>query len=566
MWEMRLRTNVYERWILVGLLIGVVSGLSGVVLSLLIKEFSLRLFYPVTGIDLYSASRGGKLLLIPPLMILGGLASGLLTSRFAPEAEGHGTDSVIESFHRKGAKIRGRVPIVKIIASTFILGTGGSAGKEGPIALTGAGFASVLSEKLRLTLPERRLMVLSGMAGGLSAVFKAPLGSMIFALEVPYKRDVELEAIVPIAISSVTAYAIAVYIEGVQRLFTIHLPHIVSLYYLPHFALLGIILGLLARFYVRVFYGIRDLFSRLSAPAYLKPAVGAAIASMVAIVFPQAMGQGYPWLQQAIYGKLGLEILLLGAFAKILTTSFSVASGGSGGVYAPTITIGGFIGGALGILVTHDPQVVAAFTIVGMISFLAGAGKVPLAAIVMVSEMTGGYQLIVHALAAVSLSYLVSGQETIYEKQVDTRAESPYFLSEISSKLLTQIKVKEIMTSRVVTVGPDESLRKVLDLVASTGHLGFPVVEDGKVIGMITQSDVLRVRFRRLDKTLVRDVMSRNVLYVFPEDTVDKALRLLIRFGVGRLPVVESRETMRLVGIITKKDIIKAYEELRSMM
>ncbi len=562
----RLHLPAFERWIIVGLLVGVISGLAGVILSEAIKLFSTEIFYPVTGVDLYSTHVQGKLYLVPIMMVLGGLASGILTSRFAPEAEGHGTDSVIEALHRKAAHIAARVPIIKIIASTFILGTGGSAGKEGPIALTGAGFASVLSEKMGLALPERRLMVLSGMAGGLSAVFKAPLGSMIFALEVPYKRDVELEAIVPIAISSVTAYAIAVYIEGVSRLFSITTFGFVSLELLPYFILLGIILGLMARLYVRVFYGIRDWFKTLDIPSYTKPALGALLASLVILLYPQAMGQGYPWLQEAIDGKLAVTVLLLGAFAKMLSSSFSVASGGSGGVFAPTLTIGGFIGGAMGVLLGGTPEYTAAFTIVGMIGFLAGAGKVPLASIVMIAEMTGGYHLIVHSLVAVTLAYLVSGSESIYEKQVDTRAESPYFLSEISAKILSQIRVKEVMSTEVITVTPGDSLRSVLELIISTGHMGFPVVENSRVVGIITQSDILRVKLSELDRTLVKDVMTKNIIYVLPNDSLDSALKKLLRYGVGRLPVVESKETMKLVGIITKKDIIKAYEELRTLM
>jgi CIC family chloride channel protein len=563
---MRLRMPIYERWLFVGFIVGIVSGLAGVTLSYLIKWFSLYVFYPISGINLYSTSTSGKFYYLPLLMFLGGLASGILTTKYAPEAEGHGTDSVIEAIHRKGARIRSAVPIVKMIASTLIIGTGGSAGKEGPIALTGAGFASVLSDKLGLTLPERRLMVLSGMAGGLSAVFKAPLGSMIFALEVPYRRDMELEAIVPIAISSVTAYAIAVYVEGVGRIFSLVPLHFISLAYIPHFVLLGVILGLFARFYVRIFYGVRDWFKSLRISPYLKPALGAIIASGIIILAPQAIGQGYPWAQSAIYGRLPLEVLLIGALAKILATSFSIGSGGSGGVFAPTITVGGFVGGAMGLLFSNDPQVIAAFTIVGMISFLAGAGKVPLAAIVMVAEMTGGYQLIVHALAAVTLAYLSSGSETIYEKQVDTRAESPYFLSEISSKILSQMKVKEIMSREVITVSPDDTLRRVLELITKTGHLGFPVVENDKVVGIITQSDVLRISFSQMDKLRVKDVMSKNIIVALPEESVDIALRRLVRFGIGRLPVVESRETMKLIGIITKKDIIRAYESLREMM
>ncbi len=564
--RLRLRVPDVEKWFALGILVGIVSGFAGVVLSKAIHYITEYAFTSYTGVDLNTGVIGKIKLTLPFIVALGGLASGVLTYRFAPEAEGHGTDSVIEAIHWKAAYIKARVPIVKIAASSALIGLGGSAGKEGPIALIGAGFGSVLAEKLRLTTSERRMMVLAGVAGGISAVFKAPLGAMLFALEVPYKRDVELEAILPLGISSIVAYIISISILGATPLFKIPRVGVTSINQLALYALLGVIVGLAARLYVRVFYGVRDLFKRLNVNPVAKPTIGALVTGLIGLVLPQALGQGYPFLQKAMWGELPWFIMVAAALGKILTNSFSVATGGSGGVFAPSLFIGGMLGGALAKLYTNDPVVIASFTVVGMAAFFAGAGKVPFTSIIIVAEMTKGYELIVPSVIAVTLSYVVAGGDTIYEKQVDTRADSPFFIKELGDKLLKQIRVREIMTRNVVTVKPGDTLRRVVELIAKTHHMGYPVVEDGRVVGIITQSDILRYRLEELDKVKVKEAMSRNVIAVLPDTTIDEALRKIIKFGVGRLPVVESYETMKLIGIITKRDIVRAYEELRRAM
>jgi CIC family chloride channel protein len=555
-----------EKWVVLGTIVGIVAGLSGVVLSV-----SIKLIAPIVeklgGLDHVEGDTVSPTPLLPFLVALGGLISGVLTSRFAPEAEGHGTDSVIEAIHWRGAHIRGRVPLVKLAASSALIGLGGSAGKEGPIALMGAGLGSWLAEKLRLTRAERRTLVLAGVAGGISAVFRAPLGALLFALEVPYKRDMETEIVLPLGIASIVAYVVSIVILGERRL--IHIPG-VTVHYpidLLYYAILGVAAGALARLYVKVFYGVRDLFKKSRIPAWLRPAVGGFAAGLIGFLLPHTLGQGYPFLEKAIHGELPLTILAAGIAGKMLTNAFSVGSGGSGGVFAPSLFIGGMLGALFAELYTADPSVVAAFAVVGMASFFAAAGKVPFTSILIVAEITEGYDLIIPSVIAVSLSYVVSGSDSIYESQVDTRSDSPYFLREISTKLLRVMKVGEIMTRDVVTVKPDDTLRKVVELIAETHHTGFPVVdENGRVVGIITQSDVLRYKFNELDKVRVKDAMSKHVIAVLPSSTLEEALHKILRYGIGRLPVVNNYEEMKLVGIVTKKDVVRAYETVRSIL
>ncbi len=561
----RFRLPSLEKWVFIGIIVGLISGVAGIILTYSVEFLQDNLFNTV--VDMKNNNFLFVLVLLPLLTMLGGLISGILTYYFAPEASGHGTDAVIEAIHRKAGRISLNIPIIKLIASTILLGTGGSAGKEGPIALTGAGFASYISEKMHFTQSEKRLLVLSGMAGGLSAVFKAPLGSLIFSLEVPYKRDVEIEAIVPIAVSSFTAYALSVYVTGTTTLFNVSIGMLSPLEYLAFFALIGIVMGVVARIFSMLFYGIRDFFAKIPVKGYLKPMIGGLMTGLLGILFPEILGQGYAVVQDAMYEEnIFWFSLIVIALLKILATSFSVASGGSGGVFAPILVTGGIMANGIARLFYGDIHLVPAATIVGMTSLLAGAGKVPLAAIIMVAEMTNGYQLIGPALVSVALSYIVSGNYTIYEKQVDTRSDSPYFLSQVTNKILSQIKVKEVMTKKVIYVSPRDELKKVMELMEQTGHLGYPVVENKRLVGIITYSDILKKGIDEIDKLKVKDVMSTKVIVAFPDEKLDTILVRMMRYGIGRIPIVKDKDSMELVGIITKKDIIRAYESLRSIM
>ncbi|ABM80291.1 chloride channel protein [Hyperthermus butylicus] len=560
----RLRIPSLEKWVMLGTLVGVVSGLAGTLLTVGIEVIA-ELFAEYSGIDLIKGEVSEPSLVLPLLVALGGLASGLLTYMFAPEAEGHGTDSVLEAFHWRGAFIRPRVPLVKLAASSALIGLGGSAGKEGPIALIGAGFGSVLADILHLTRNERRLLVLAGVAGGISAVFRAPLGAMLFALEVPYKRDMEVEAILPLGVASIVAYVASVTILGSGRLLWLPEVGLQSSLELVLYAVLGIVAGLVAKVYVRLFYEIRDAFKVLPIPVMLKPALGGLVAGFIGLLLPHTLGQGYPFLERALLGKLALPVIVAAIIGKMLTNAFSIASGGSGGVFAPSLFIGGMLGAAFAQLYTDNPATIASFSVVGMAAFFAAAGKVPFTSIIIVSEITRGYELIVPSVVAVTLSYVVSGQDSIYEKQVNTRADSPYFLRELGERLLRQIKVRDIMTRSVVVVRPDDPLKRVIELTAETHHTGFPVVVDGRVVGMITLSDVLRYRHSELGKVKVKEAMTRSVIAVLPDDSLADALRKMLRYGIGRLPVVENYESMKLIGIITKKDIVRAYETIRSI-
>ena len=430
--------------------------------------------------------------LVPVAAALGGLIVGLITQWLAPEAEGHGTDTVVWAFHRADGALRGRVPAVKLIASAITIGSGGSAGREGPIALVTAGVGSWWATFTGRTDRDRRLLLLVGAAAGLSAIFRSPVGTALMAIEVLYgDMDFEADALPFTALGAIVAYAVNGLVAGWDPLFRVPpgvgrlLPPLEYGWYI----VLGVLAGVAAAMLPWLFYRTRDLFRAMKVPMAVKPAIGAGLAGVLAIALPQVIAGGYGWVQMAIDGKLALGALFLLAGAKWVATSLTVGSGGSGGIFAPSLYVGAMLGGGVAAL-AHQPP--APFVIVGMAAVFAGSAHVPIATLMMVTEMTGGYTLLVPAALAVILSYLVQVRlvdsmthRSLYEAQVPTRADSPAHHSqhlEIALKLLRE-KKPETFEGSLGNVGE-------LDLV-SLLRAGVPVELPGDrrlVVGVLRES------------------------------------------------------------------------------
>ncbi|MBI4501930.1 MAG: chloride channel protein [Gemmatimonadetes bacterium] len=368
---------------------------------------------------------------IPIVTTFGGLLAGALVYGFAPEAEGHGTDAVIRAFHRAAGVVRARVPIVKLLASAITIGSGGAAGREGPVALITAGIGSLYARLRKRSEADTRLLLLIGMAAGLAAIFRSPVGTALMSVEVMYvNMEFESGALLFSTLSSVVAYALSGIVLGWQPLF--HVPGTlaapaVSQY--PWYAALGIAGGLVATALPVLFYRTRDIFHAIPIPRWLKPALGGLTVGLLALGVREILGGGYGWMQEAIDGRLTLAVLALLLVTKPIALSLTVASGGSGGVFAPTLFVGTMLGGTFAALFGQPP---APFAVVGMAAVFAGAAHVPFATLMMVIEMTGGYTLLVPAALTVSLSYLVHQAlahrvkyPSLYESQVGGRADSP---------------------------------------------------------------------------------------------------------------------------------------------
>lgn len=503
---------------------------------------------------------------------IGGLVCGLVVYGFAPEAEGHGTDAMVRAFHRAGGRIRARVPLVKSIASIITIGSGGSAGREGPIAQIGAGFGSFLAQRLGLSERDRRLLMLSGAAGGIGAIFRAPLGGALFVAEVLYRSTaLEYAAVVPAMISSITAYAVFARIFGQGLAF--NTPRDLAfqnLGELPFYIVFAVVCSIVGYVYVSVFYGLRNqVFRRLPLPRVVKPAIGGLMVGVIALWFPQIMAGGYGWIQEAIEGRMALALLLVLCFAKIIATSCTISSGGSGGVFAPSLFIGAMLGGAYGTLCDQlFPGMIAhpeAFVLVGMGGFFAGVARVPLTAMLMVCEMSGSYGLLVPLmLVSIVNVALLSSRWTLYEEQVTAMVDSPAHQGDFVVDVLEQIRVEEVMDAqrRLDLVPEDMPLRQILHLAAYSSNTYFPVVNrDRELVGIFSLRDLRSVLTGDGSGPLVvaADLATSPVLTVTPQDDLHTALRRFTQKNIDELPVVSPDDANNVVGVLSRRNVIAAY-------
>ncbi|MGM0663672.1 MAG: chloride channel protein [Thermodesulfobacteriota bacterium] len=521
--------------------------------------------FPPSGVPF----RRWMLLFLPAI---GGLISGWLVYTFAPEAEGHGTDAAIEAYHNRGGFIRGRIPIIKTIASAVTLTSGGSGGREGPIAQIGAGFGSYFATRLKLSDRDRRIMLAAGIGAGVGSIFRAPLAGALFAAEVLYKEpEFESEVIIPAGISSVVAYCLFCLVFGWGSLF--HSQDFVfrNPLELGPYVVLAFVLAGGGALYVRSFYGVQRFFvKKVHIPRHLKPALGGLCTGMIGFFLPQTLAFGYGFAQMALENQLSTLFLLGLAFGKILTTSFSIGSGGSGGVFGPSVVIGGAFGGAVGrFFHAIMPGVVTqpgAFVIVGMAGFFTAVSNTPISTIIFVSEMTNSYQLLLPSLLVCSLAFLLSRRWNIYQKQVSSRVESNAHLGDFFVDVLGTIRVKELMPQirKVEMISEDMTFSAFRKIFSSTQQHYFPVVNgDKKLTGIFSVNDIRSVLFTREigDLVLMRDIATPEIISTTPSEDLNEVMKKFTIRNIQRIPVVREDDPRVLLGMLDRREVIQHYNQ-----
>jgi chloride channel protein, CIC family len=332
---------------------------------------------------------------------------------------------------------------------------------------------------------------------------------------------------------------------------------------------LGILCAALGYVYIGFFYGARDhFFRKLRIANKFKPAAGGLMVGILAFFFPEILGGGYKWIQSAIDGQLVFQLMSILIFAKIAATSFTISSGGSGGVFAPSLFIGAMIGGAYGSICSgYFPHIItepAAFVLVGMGGFFAGVAKVPIAALIMVAEMSGGYSLIVPMMIVSAIAYLLLGHVSLYEKQVPTRVDSPSHIGDFAVDVMDSLGVKEALNKdlKVDTITEGMRFEEILRFMASSYQQDFPVVDrNGDLTGIISMTDMRQAMAdTELHNMLVaKDIAIEGVATVTMEDSLNTALKLMADLDVRELPVVDRWNRRKVLSIISRKDITKAY-------
>lgn len=510
--------------------------------------------------------------LLPIITTGGGLLSGIIVFTLAPEAEGHGTDAAIGAFH-DGKPIRARIPLVKLVASALTIGSGGSAGREGPSAQISAGFGSLLGTLLHLDIQDRRIAVATGIGSGIGAIFRAPLGGAVLAAEILYKHDLEVEAVIPALIASIIGYSVFGAWFGWDPIFaTPGSLAFTSPPQLLYYVALGLLCGLIGWLYARGFYGITHFFHRLPLPNWVKPAIGGLIVGLIGLALPEALGMGYGWVQVGMGPgllSLPLWVILLLPFAKILTTGLSIGSGGSGGIFGPGMVIGAMVGASVWRLCYHVlpgiPNTPAPFVIVGMMALFGGIAHAPLAVMLMVAEMTGNLSLLAPAMIAVGISSIIVGDATIYTSQVNSRADSPAHRLQLSFPLLSTVAVRQAMAPLALHFSPQQTVAEAEAQLTERVVGGAPVLNPrGNLLGVLTLADIGHVPLPERSKRRVEQAMNRDVLVAHPDDTLDVALEQLTSHRIGWMPVVEveaATSGRHVVGRISALDIVRAYRE-----
>ncbi len=566
----------FQRWFVVGAIIGVFAGLGSLAFFFAIRLFEIIFFTHIVGMSIpHPLGEGGSAVyhfyalryyLIPIVVATGGLITGFIVYTFDPSSEGHGTDAAIRAFHYNHGKIKRRTPLVKTIASAVTIGSGGSAGREGPTALIAAGIGSFLADILGLSPKDRRIAVAVGIGAGIGTIFKAPIGGSILGAEILYRRDFESEVIFPSLVASSIGYSIFASVVGFEPIFGYYLAPF-NVMRLPFYAVLGLVAGLLSILYIRTFYGVKNMFKKFHIPNHYKPMIGGAIVGIIALMFPEILGTGYGWVEILELGKFNelvtfgvpiLIILILLPFVKIIVTSFTVSSGGSGGVFAPGIFIGASLGAFFGVLFhmvspTIVP-VVAPFVIIGMLSFFGAAGKAPLAVILMVVEMTGSLQLLPGAMLAVSIAYIASGTKySIYESQVEQRRDSPANMGEYHTPMLLEMKVSSLKIIDNVYADLYYTIYRADNIMKENDLLSLPVVYHEKLMGAVYLYDIVNRSYG-----YVKDYYKPGISYVKLDNSAENAWELMMKNRTKWCAVVDNGKFM---GIITLESILDKYEE-----
>ena len=566
----RLRTAEYLRkWVLLGAVIGLISGLGAVIffgaLDLATRAFLgvLAGFAPASPLGEGAApiTDAARPWLIPLVVALGGLIAGVIVFRFAPEAEGHGTDAAIQAIHHGPRGIRSRIPLVKLVASAITIGSGGSGGREGPTAQIGAGFGSFLARFLDLDARDARIAVACGMGAGIGAIFRAPLGGAVLAAEIPYREDVESDALVPAFVASIVAFSVFGAFAGFAPIFG----RVGGLGFtdprqLIYYALIGLAAGIVGRLYIRSFYGFTDWFSRWSVPQMLRPAIAGLAVGCLGVALPGILGTGYGWVQagfdRATLLGLPLWVILALPFAKILATSLSIGSGGSGGIFGPGMVIGGLLGAGIWRLlepiapgVPIDPS---PFVIVAMMALFGSIAHAPLAVMLMVAEMTDSLAMLAPAMLAIGIATLIVGDRSIYKEQLGSRNDSPAHRFRLALPLLAAIPAGTAARVARLVLRADETALRGRNRLIEANLPGAPVVDrDGRFLGSIDRQGLEGSADERLVGSLELDEGA-----VSADDSLVEALGLLTDLHRSWAPVV-ARE--QLVGILSARDVLGAY-------
>ncbi len=498
----------------------------------------------------------------------GGLMVGLLVYWFAREAKGHGVPEVMEAVALKSGIIRKRIVFVKALASAICIGTGGSVGREGPIVQIGSAIGSSIGQLVKVSADRMKTLVGCGAAAGIAATFNAPIAGTMFALEV-ILGDFGIATFSPIVIASVTATAVSRHFLGDIPAFEVPAYELLSTWEFPLYAGLGLFCAIVGVAFTKILYKTEDLFDDFKFPEYLKPVMGGFMLGGMGFLFPHILGVGYGGINLSLWQSLSWWALLVLVIYKIIATSVTIGSGGSGGIFAPSLFLGAMAGGFFGTVVHHlFPAVTAspgAYSIVGMGAVVSATTHGPISAILILFEMTGDYKIILPLMTTCIISTLFAGQflkDSIYTLKLARRGTDIRAGKEVN--VLKSIAVRDVMNAQVEAIREDMKLSALAEMISNSKFNSFPLVDKmHNLTGVLSFIDYHEaVRNEDLQDLLItKDLATLTVVQVTPDDNLLDAFEKITLKDFSILPVVVSETNPRLLGIVTRRDIIGAYDK-----
>ncbi len=556
-----IRTSDTAFLLFFAVLTGVGAGYGAVVFRWLIHQFTVLFF--TGGKDLLSSIGSFYIVLIPAA---GGLIVGFLVYYLAPETKGHGVPEVMYAVDRQGGKIRVRVAVIKAVASSICIGSGGSVGREGPIVQIGSSLGSSLGQIFHLSRDRMKILVACGAGGGIAATFNAPLAGIFFALEI-ILRSYAPRHLSSVVLSSVLATVISRRYLGDTPAFVVPAYQLHSPWEILFYLVFGLLAAVMAYLFIVTLYKSEDIFDKIPIPGFLKPALGGLIIGMIGLYYPQIFGVGYKSIELALYGKVTALLALILVFAKLLATSITLGSGGSGGIFAPSLFIGAMLGVVFSkITMIFFPAIAintGASAMIGMAAVFAGAAQAPISAILILFEMTGDYKIILPLMTAVVISTLVLrkwSRESIYTKKLARRGID--ISQQAQPDLLDVIQVSEAMSRNVITLRENQTVKEAGLMIKNTRHRGFPVLdEEGRLRGIVTHKDINKALAAEKANHPVKEIMSTQLVVSYPDECLRRALEKLGSKNIGRAPVVDPANPEKVIGLITRKNILKAVHD-----
>jgi CIC family chloride channel protein len=524
----------------------------------------------VQGYELLRIGEGGwRRFLLPLLPMFGMLLLIPLSLLFPGKVNGYGFTRFLRRVNLENGVINGKNIFIKIAATALTIGSGNSAGVEGPIAQIGGALGSQVGQKFRVSGARMKIYVAAGCAAGIAGIFNAPIAGIFFAAEIVLLGTYEISSFAALVIASAMATVISRAYYGEVPAFPIPDYHMVNPFVeMPLYAVMGLIIGLLAVVHIRFFYFVRDKFQTLPIHAQIKPLIGAFLVGSIGIAFPQVMGDGYEYIEQTLAGHGIVWVMLALIALKSTATAITLGSGGAGGVFAPSLFIGAVIGGSFGGIVHYLlPEYTAtpgAYATIGIGAFLAASTHAPMTAIFLLFEMTGNYMIIVPVMLTAILGTVTASK--FYRDSIDTvdfTREGIDIHEGREVAILKSIRVGKAITEDVDFISETANINHLLELFSITkDSFYFPVVNHtGRMVGVVSMQDVKSLLHDEEQRVcfLVGAICSRDVISLTPDDNLYDAMQLFDVKGIEEIPVVESMDDPWVLGMIKRRDVIAAY-------